>query len=140
MPTIKPRVSVTLEPEVFETFRELAKIQRRPTSALINELLVLVHPIQLKVLKASRNLEKLTKNSKAKFAGSLDKAQQQVDDIFGPLMDALDGLVEQSQPPHSNTGVTNSSDHTENPSNPHSRAFSTESPQRSRKVPKGTLQ
>ena len=96
MPTIKPRVSVTLEPEIFETFRELAKIQRRPTSALINELLVLVHPIQVKVLKASRNLEKLTKNSKAQFAGSLDKAQQQVDDIFGPLMTVLDGLVDQT--------------------------------------------
>lgn len=140
MPAKNPRVHLTLQPDVYNTFKGLADIQHRPVSALITELLVLVHPVQQKVLNVSRRLNRLNTESRSGFVDSLDKAQVQIEDIFAPLLVALDGIEAQSQPPHSNTGVTNSSDTPQNPANPHSRAFSTEHPLRSGKVAKGTLQ
>lgn len=104
--TTKPRITITLEPEVYETLAGLAEVQGRPMSSIVSELLTMADPVQRKVLEALRNVSTLQAESKAAIASQLDHAQEQVEATMGPLLALLEGFASASQPPHSNTGVT----------------------------------
>ena len=106
MATKKPRITITLEPEVYETLRDLAELQGRPLSSLVSDQLNLTHPVQQKVLAAVRNVFSIEAEARQDLADRLDSAQSQADASLGPLLALLDGFAEATQPPHSNTGVT----------------------------------
>lgn len=44
MPTTKPRITLTIEPALYETITRLAQLQHRPRSAIVGELLAAIHP------------------------------------------------------------------------------------------------
>lgn len=105
MATTKPRITVTLPQEVYETIKGLSEAQGCSMSALISDFLEMVNPVQQRVLKAVRKAQILDAESKVGLVASLEQGEAQLTQMLAPMMDILDQLVE-AQPPHSNTGVT----------------------------------
>jgi uncharacterized protein (DUF1778 family) len=105
MATTKPRITVTLEQDVYETIQALAAIQGRSMSSIVSEFLTMVNPVQQKVLAAVSRAMSVQKSSKADLINQLEKGQQEAESAIGPLLEMLDQLG--TLPPHSNTGVTN---------------------------------
>lgn len=105
MATSKPRVTVTLEPDVYSTMKELAELQGRSLSSLIGELVNMVHPVQLRVLSAVKAAVTTQQEARADLLHQLESAQEEAESKIVPLLDLLDAYA-QGLPPHSNTGVT----------------------------------
>lgn len=105
MATSKPRITVTLEPEVYETISGLAEIQGRSMSSIVSELLTMVNPVQQKVLAAVKRAMDVQESSKTSLISQLEKGQEEAETAIGPLLKLLDQMG--TLPPHSNTGVTN---------------------------------
>ena len=125
MATQKPRITVTLEQDVYDTIRGLSDAQGCTMSGLISEFLSMVNPVQQRVLQAVKKAQSLNVESKADMVASLEASEAQLTEMLGPLLALMDQLAE-GEPPHSNTGVTNSTDGTKNekktPSKARSRA------------------
>lgn len=109
MATQKPRITVTLEQDVYDTIRGLSDAQGCTMSGLISEFLSMVNPVQQRVLQAVKKAQSLNVESKADMVASLEASEAQLTEMLGPLLALMDQLAE-GQPPHSNTGVTNLSD------------------------------
>jgi hypothetical protein len=105
MATAKPRITVTLEPDVYETIRGLSEAQGCTMSGLVSEFLTMVNPVQQRVLQAVKKAQSLNVESKANMVSSLEASEAQLTQMLGPLLALMDHLGE-GQPPHSNTGVT----------------------------------
>jgi len=105
MATSKPRITVTLDDDVYQLYRELAEIQQCSMSSLVADLLRATVPVQEQVLSAMKTALSMKEESRAEFLESLQKAHQTASDMVAPMM-AILGDIEGSQPPHSNTGVT----------------------------------
>lgn len=122
MATAKPRITITLEQDVYDTIRGMAEVQGCSMSSVVSEFLTMVNPIQQRVLKATRKALNLEASSKADTVKMLESAEAQLTAMLGPLLDLFDGIEEQGQPPHSNTGVTTPNLHpTPNPKKPAKR-------------------
>ena len=123
MATQKPRITVTLEQDVYDTIRGLSDAQGCTMSGLISEFLSMVNPVQQRVLQAVKKAQSLNVESKADMVASLEASEAQLTEMLGPLLALMDQLAE-GQPPHSNTGVTNSTDGTKNEKKKASKARS----------------
>lgn len=121
MATAKPRITVTLEPDVYETIRGLSEAQGCTMSGLVSEFLTMVNPVQQRVLQAVKKAQSLNVESKANMVSSLEASEAQLTQVLGPLLALMDHLGE-GQPSHSNTGVTTQIQQTEraskNPAKP----------------------
>lgn len=113
MATQKPRITITLDQDVYDTIRGLSDVQGVTMSGLVSEFLAMVNPIQQRVLRACQKAQALNTESKANMVSSLEANEAQLTEMLGPLLALMDQLVDE-QPPHSNTGVTNSTDGTKN--------------------------
>lgn len=113
MATQKPRITVTLEQDVYDTIRGLSDVQGVTMSGLVSEFLTMVNPVQQRVLRACQKVQALNAESKASMVSSLETGEAQLTEMLGPLLALMDRFVD-DQPPHSNTGVTNSTDGTKN--------------------------
>jgi len=113
MATQKPRITITLDQDVYDTIRGLSEVQGVTMSGLVSEFLAMVNPIQQRVLRACQKAQALNTESKASMVSSLEASEAQLTEMLGPLLALMDQLVDE-QPPHSNTGVTNSTDGTKN--------------------------
>jgi hypothetical protein len=82
-------------------------------SGLISDFLSMVNPVQQRVLQAVKKAQSLNVESKADMVATLEAGEAHLTEILGPLLAMMDQLAE-GQPPHSNTGVTNSTDGTKN--------------------------
>lgn len=105
MATAKPRITVTLEPDVYETIKGLSEAQGCTMSGLVSEFLAMVNPVQQRVLRAIKKAQAINVESKASMVANLEQAEAQMTEMLGPLLALLDA-VSDGQPPHSNTGVT----------------------------------
>lgn len=123
MATQKPRITVTLERDVYDTIRGLSEAQGCTMSGLVSEFLSMVNPVQQRVLQAVKKAQSLNVESKANMVSSLEASEAQLTEMLGPLLAMMDQLAE-GQPPHSNTGVTNSTDGTKNEKKKASKARS----------------
>lgn len=121
MATSKPRITVTLGQDVYDTIKGLSEAQGCTMSGLISEFLSMVNPVQQRVLRAVKKAQALDVESKAGMVASLEASEAQLTEMLGPLLALMDQVAE-GQPPHSNTGVTHSNPPAatdkENPSNP----------------------
>lgn len=106
MATAKPRITVTLDQEVYETLHGLSELQGVSMSSIVVDLLRLVDPVQRKVLDTMRRALALQGEARADLASQLEQAQAQAEAMTLPLFEALEGFAAGGQPPHSNTGVT----------------------------------
>lgn len=112
MATQKPRITVTLDQDVYDTIRGLSDVQGVTMSGLVSEFLTMVNPIQQRVLRACQKAQALNAESKASMVSSLESGEAQLTEMLGPLLALMDQLADE-QPPHSNTGVTNAKDTTQ---------------------------
>ena len=106
MATTKPRITITIDQDVYDTLYELAELQSRSMSSMVSELLRLSNPVQQKVLAALKHALSLQDEAKADLVTQLDRAQGEAESMIGPLFALLDSFAAETQPPHSNTGVT----------------------------------
>ena len=107
MATQKPRITITLEQDVYDTIRGLSDAQGVTMSGLVSEFLSMVNPVQQRVLRAVKKAQALDVESKAGMVASLEASEAQLAEMLGPLLALMDRAAE-GQPPHSNTGVTHS--------------------------------
>ena len=126
MATQKPRITVTLEQDVYDTIKGLSEAQGSTMSGLVSEFLTMVNPVQQRVLRAVKKAQALSEESKVSVISSLESGEAQMSEMVAPLLALMDQIAD-GVPPHSNTGVT-----TPNPpapqnqktaSNARSRAF-----------------
>jgi hypothetical protein len=82
-------------------------------SGLVSDLLTMVNPVQQRVLEAVTRARVLDAEAKENMVANLEAGQDQFEQMLGPLLGLLDQMSS-GQPPHSNTGVTNSTDGTKN--------------------------
>lgn len=123
MATQKPRITITLDQDVYDTIRGLSEAQGCTMSGLVSEFLSMVNPVQQRVLQAVKRAQSLNVESKANMVSSLEASEAQLTEMLGPLLAMMDHLAE-GQPPRSNTGVTNSTDGTKNEKKTASKARS----------------
>lgn len=105
MATSKPRITVTLDQDVYDTIKGLSEAQGCTMSGLISEFLAMVNPVQQRVLQAVKKAQALDVESKADMVASLEAGEAQLTQMLGPLLALMDQIAD-GQPPHSNTGVT----------------------------------
>lgn len=106
MATTKPRITITLEDDVYETVKGMAEAQGCSMSAVVSELLTAVNPAQKRILRAVQSAAALTERERAKTVAGLERAEQQITMALEPLFELVDCVGASPQPPHSNTGVT----------------------------------
>jgi len=106
MATSKPRITITLDPSVHYTLRQLSELQGVSMSSIVSDLLVTVDPVQRRVVETMRFALSLQENARADFASQLERAQEQTAASALPLFELLGGCAPTTLPPHSNTGVT----------------------------------
>lgn len=112
MATQKPRITISLDRDVYDTLRGLSEAQGCTMSGLVSDLLTMVNPVQQRVLEAVTRARVLDAEAKENMVASLEAGQDQFEQMLGPLLGLLDQMSS-GQPPHSNTGVTNSNDTTQ---------------------------
>lgn len=112
MATQKPRITVTLDQDVYDTIRGLSDVQGVTMSGLVSDFLTMVNPIQQRVLRACQKAQALNTESRANMVSRLESGEAQLTEMLGPLLALMDQVLD-GQPPHSNTGVTNSNDTTQ---------------------------
>lgn len=106
MATQKPRITISLDQDVYDTIRGLSDAQGCTMSGLVSEFLSTVNPVQQRVLQAVKKAQSLNVESKASMVSSLEASEAQLTEMLGPLLALMDRVGE-GQPPHGNTGVTN---------------------------------
>lgn len=109
MATQKPRITITLDQDVYDTIRGLSEAQGCTMSGLVSEFLTMVNPVQQRVLQAVKKAQSLNVESKADMVSMLESGEAQFTEMLGPMLALMDQMAA-GQPPHSNTGVTNLSD------------------------------
>ena len=114
MPTQKPRVTLTLEPAVNETFRVFAEAQGTRPSKVIAELLAEVEPSIRKTLALLLAAKDAPKEVISDLVRSFDDAARGVEALADNAYSKLDNAEFQlglglSQPPYINKGVRSSS-------------------------------
>ena len=92
MPTAKPRVHVTLPPDVHATIAKLAKLQHSSMSSVVAELVIEMAPILLRVSEAIEHAEKMQAEAVPKYVESLDRAQGVLEPLLATLLDQLGSL------------------------------------------------
>ena len=78
MATSKPRVSVTLEPEMYAALQELAALNGESLSAVIGGLLDAVAPTVLRVVEAGRQFRALSAEMQEHARNTFTAAEEQI--------------------------------------------------------------
>lgn len=109
MATSKPRLSVTLEPRLYDTISEIARIRGVSRSSVITEYLDTASPVLERTLTILRALDARLKAARSgidadmhQYRANLEEAEKALAPMLASALGTLEGL----QPPHSNTGVT----------------------------------
>lgn len=105
MATTKPRITLTMDAELYSLYRDLSEVQGRSMSAIIVDLLDATAPVQQQVLQALRRALSVQEEGRADMLASLEKAQATAEGMLSPAMGIFDEFLS-GLPPHSNTGVT----------------------------------
>lgn len=134
MATNKPRITISMSPNLHETFKRFAQLQGRPMSSVIVEILESIHPPLMRtiaLLEAAQDapkqvrdgLRSTVENMEMEFTRQQVGALAQMDWLFGQMGGAggggagaaphpapapLSGAKSGSNPRTSNTGVRSS--------------------------------
>lgn len=89
MPTLKPRVQVTLEPSTHEVIERFAKLQNRTRGAIISDLLDSIAPPLARSVALLEAAQEAPKNIKAGLRGVIDDMHSELLSITGDASVAL---------------------------------------------------
>jgi len=93
MPTLNPRLTVTLKPSTFAQLREVSRLTGSSQSALIGEILEQAEPVFSRLIKVLSAAEQAKQEMKVKAAADLESAQARLEIQFGLMLDEFDGLT-----------------------------------------------
>lgn len=93
MATNKPRITITLEPEVYDLFKRLSEAQGRPMGRIISELLTEVSPPLRRTLSLLMAAKEAPKKVLLDMVANFEAAEQDVKGMFGESMGQLDTLL-----------------------------------------------
>lgn len=91
MPTAKPRLMVTLEPETYNVLMRLARVQSRPASAIVREVLDGSTEALSQIADTMEALERLVGAAKDRLA---TETVQGLESAQGMLQPHLDGILD----------------------------------------------
>ena len=98
MPTVKPRINVTLEPETYQALYAYSSATRQSMSSIVAGMLN-ESAESLKKLAAMVNIAKsMDSDARAALVGNLEQAESS-------MRASMDGLQSLFCPRHSNTGA-----------------------------------
>lgn len=117
MPTAKPRVNLTLSHEANAVLAELASLRDVSKASIVVELIEAAEPVLQRTLVILRALSAMkeragvvTEETLSDFVKNMDDAERVLApllaDSLGVFESLVDALPDDTQPPHSNTGVT----------------------------------
>ena len=101
MPTVKPRLHVTLPRDLYETIRRLAVYQRQPMAKVITELLVEIGPILQSTVAALDQVQKAKGAPAAALATAITRMQGAVEQLAEKATGQLELLRVDVVPPTS---------------------------------------
>lgn len=90
MPTLNPRVTVTLTPAVSAVLRQLAELGGQSQSSIVGELLETSLPVFERVVAALRAASTIQAGAKAEIASGLERAQAKLESQMGLLLVEMD--------------------------------------------------
>lgn len=90
MPTLNPRITVTLTPACAAVLRELSGLAGNSQSAIVGELLETSLPIFERVVTALRAASLIEASAKQEIAAGLDRAQARLEEQAGLLLGEID--------------------------------------------------
>lgn len=97
MATTKPRVTITLEPHVYETFKVFAEAQDTRPSKVISELLTEVEPSIRKTLAILLAAKDAPKQVLDELRHTFEGFAEQVDSVSGSAQESLDLALRRSR-------------------------------------------
>lgn len=115
MPTIKPRVQVTLEPSTHEVIQRLAELQGRSRGSVIAELLDEVGPALTRTVALLEAAAAAPDQVKAGLRGVIEGVHRELVAVSGDSVDQLDILLsamsQEGANPHVVTRGSGSGEH-----------------------------
>lgn len=90
MPTLNPRITITLTPAVAAVLRELSSLAGNSQSAIVGELLETSLPVFERVVAALRAASQIQASAKVEIAAGLDRAQQKLETQMGLMLSEMD--------------------------------------------------
>lgn len=96
MPTLNPRITITLQPSVHATLRRLSELTGNSQSAMVGELLEQSLPIferMVKVLEAAHRLREQGLGAPSEIGVGLEHAQRRLERQLGLELDEFTDLT-----------------------------------------------
>jgi hypothetical protein len=93
MPTLNPRVSITLTPAVSAVLKEMSKLTGNSQSAIVGELLETSLPVFERVCTILRAAASVQESAKSEIAAGLDRAQSRLEEQIGLQLSDFDEIA-----------------------------------------------
>ena len=90
MPTLNPRITITLTPACAAVLRELSQLAGNSQSAIVGELLETTLPVFDRVVSALRAASTIQASAKEEIAAGLERAQDKLESQMGLLLGEMD--------------------------------------------------
>jgi hypothetical protein len=90
VPTLNPRITITLEPSVHAILRRLSELTRESQSAIVSDLLSQSSPAFAKIITVLEAAQSASASMKASTAARLDEAQSKIEEQLGLVMGTLE--------------------------------------------------
>lgn len=110
MPTINPRITITLTPEAHAVLREVSAATEQSQSAIVGELVQMSLPVFQRVAAAVKAARAVEATAKGEIVASLERAQHRLegqmrlqlhdmDEAFRPLLEHAEKVHRRSSSP-----------------------------------------
>lgn len=87
-----PRITISLSDDQYDALRTLSRLQGRPISKIINELIDLTFPSVLRITQVMSAVENFTDEQKQAMQKALNDADEQMQGISPVVADLFEGL------------------------------------------------
>ena len=87
-----PRITISLPDDQYDALRNLSRLQGRPISKIINELIDLTFPSVLRITQVMSAVENFTDEQKQAMQKALNDADEQMQGISPVVADLFEGL------------------------------------------------
>jgi len=90
MPTVNPRITITLTPAVAAVLRELSQLAGNSQSAIVGDLLQMSLPVFERVVLGIRAARTIERSARDEIAGGMERAQAKIEAQLGLALSDMD--------------------------------------------------
>jgi len=105
MATTKPRITITLEPRVYELLRSISENSHQPMSAFVGELLSESIPVLERMAVTFQQIVQVKDQQLQQIASAVDDAQRSIEPVLQQVIGQFDIFLDQSLTQKSKVGV-----------------------------------